>query len=61
MKLENAIERAFHKCNLAGESRDIYGILYSYKAIRELPESEIDRIYDDMVDRLGYTSMGVNR
>lgn len=55
MKLETAIERAFNKANLIGSDCDIYKILYSYKAIRELTEEEIDRIYDYIVERLGFT------
>ena len=55
MKLETAIERAFNKCNLIGTSCDVYKVLYSYKAIRELSESEIDEIYDYIVERLGFT------
>ena len=55
MKLETAIERAFNKCNLIGIDCDVYKVLYSYKAIRELDEKEIDRIYDYIVERLGFT------
>ena len=55
LKLEKAIERAFDRCNLIGEDVDIYEILYSYKAIAQLPQEEIDKIYDDIADRLGFT------
>ena len=51
---EQAIERAFDRCNLIGENVDILHVMYQYKAIRELPEKEIDRIYDDIADRLGF-------
>lgn len=54
MKLEKAIERAFDRCNLIGEDVDIYKILYSYKTIRELDPDEIDKIYEDIADRLGF-------
>lgn len=54
MKLKNAIERAFDRCNLIGEECDIYGVLYSYKAIRELPQDQIDKIYEDIAARLGF-------
>lgn len=54
MKLEKAIQRAFDRCNLAGENCDIYSILYQYKAIRELPDEEIDAIYNDLAKKLGY-------
>lgn len=55
MKLEKAIQRAFDRCNLIGEDVDIYQILYSYKAIAQLPEEKIDEIYDDIAEGLGFT------
>ena len=54
MNLEKAIERAFDKCNIIGIDCDVYKVLYSYKAIRELPEKEIDAIYDRIVSGLGF-------
>ena len=54
MYLEKAIERAFDKCNIIGIDCDVYKVLYSYKVIRELPEKEIDAIYDCIVSRLGF-------
>lgn len=54
MKLSKAIERAFDRCNLAGEECDIYSVIYQYKAIRDLPDEEIEKIYDDIADRLGF-------
>ena len=51
---EQAIERVFDRCNLIGENVDILEIMYKYKAIRDLPEDEIDTIYDDIADRLGF-------
>lgn len=54
-KLERAIQRAFDKCNLIGEKVDIYEILYSYKAIAQLPDEEIDKIYDTIAEGLGFT------
>ena len=55
MKLETAIERAFNRCNLIGEDVDVYKILYSYKAIRDLPDEEIEQIYEEIVEDLGFT------
>lgn len=54
--LERAKQRAFDRCNLdpAGEGIDIYKYLYQYKAIRELPDEEIEEIYDDIADKLGF-------
>lgn len=54
MKLEKAIERAFNRCNLIGEDCDIYEVLYSYKAISNLPQNEIEEIYEDIAFRLGF-------
>ena len=55
MKLEKAIDRAFDRCNLIGEDCDIYSVILSYKAIRELPEEEIEKIYDEIAERMGFT------
>ncbi len=54
MTKEQAIERVFDRCNLIGEEVDILNIMYQYRAIRELPDEEIDQIYDDIADRLGF-------
>lgn len=54
MKLEKALQRAFDRCNLIGEDCDIYSVLYKYKAIRELSDEEIEKIYDDFAERLGF-------
>lgn len=54
MTKEKAIERVFDRCNLIGDEVDILKIMYQYKAIRELPDEEIDQIYDDIADRLGF-------
>lgn len=54
MTKEKAIERAFDRCNLIGDEVDILSIMYQYKALRELPEEEQDRIYEDIADRLGF-------
>jgi hypothetical protein len=40
---EQAIERAFDRCNLIGENVDILHVMYQYKAIRELPETKSTR------------------
>lgn len=55
MKLEKAIERAFNRINLEGDGADIYETLYRYKAIRELPQEDIDKIYDTLAEQLGFT------
>lgn len=57
MALERAIQRAFDRLNLEdGASCDIYRIIYQYKAISDLPDEEIDKIYDDLAARLGFTN-----
>ena len=54
MTKQQAIERAFDRCNLIGENVDILQVIYRYKALRDLPDEEIDQIYDDIADRLGF-------
>lgn len=54
MTKEKAIERVFDRCNLVGEEVDILQVIYQYKSLRELPDEEIDQIYDDIADRLGF-------
>ena len=42
-------------CNLlGGESLDIYAVLYRYKALRDLPENELNEIYEQIAERLGF-------
>ena len=53
MTLEKAKQKAFDRCNLIGENVDIYKVLYSYKAIRELEPDEIDKIYEEIADDVG--------
>ena len=52
--IERAFDRAFDRANLAGEGVDLYKIIYSYKALRELPDEEIEEIYDNMAKGLGF-------
>ena len=54
MTKEKAIERAFDTCNLIGENVDILQVIYRYKALRDLPDEEIDQIYDEIADGLGF-------
>ena len=54
MSLDRAIERAIDRGNLAGEDCDVYSILYQYKSIRELPDEEVDKIYDRVVKSVGF-------
>ena len=55
MSLEKAKEKAFDRVTMLGESADIYRILYSYKAIRELPDPEVDKIYEWICKGQGFT------
>lgn len=55
MTLEKAKERAFDRITTMGEDADIYKVLYSYKAIRELPDAEIDKIYEWIAKGQGFT------
>lgn len=54
MKLEKAIERCFDRCNLIGGDCDIVAVMYQYKALRELPEEDFDRAYNEIAERLGF-------
>lgn len=54
MNLEKAIERAFDRCNLEGSDCEIYNILFQYKAIRELPDDELEAVYNQIAKRLGF-------
>lgn len=57
MKLETAIQKCFDRCNLdpEGEGMDIMKHMYQYKAIRELPDEEFDKVYEDLSRRLGFS------
>lgn len=52
--LERAKQRAFDRCNLIGENVEIYAVILQYKAIRELPDDEISKIYDEIAEKLGF-------
>lgn len=54
LNLEQAIERAFWKCNEIGENCEIWDVIYRYKAIRELPETEQDKVYEQIAARMGF-------
>lgn len=54
-RLENTVEKAFRKANLIGEDADLYEVMYSYKTLQNLPESDIEIIYDYLSERLGFT------
>ena len=53
-RIETAVERAFRKANLIGEDVDLYEVMYSYKALQNLPQEEIEVIYDYLAERLGF-------
>lgn len=53
--LEKAIEKAFDRITMMGDSADVYAVLYRYKAIRQLPQEQIDEIYDEIAERQGFT------
>ena len=53
--LEVAKQRAFDRCNLEGDDCDIYRILYNYKSVARLSDKEVDEIYDEIADGLGFT------
>ncbi len=49
-----SLDRAIDRINLIGDECNVYSILYQYKGIRELPEEEVDKIYDYVVKALGF-------
>ena len=58
IKLEEAIERCFWRCNKQDESTcDIDYYMNMYKAIRELSSEEYEKVYYEICRRLGY---GIN-
>lgn len=54
MTLKRAKQKAFDRCNLVGENVEIYAVILQYKAIRELPDDEISKIYDEIAEKLGF-------
>lgn len=56
LTVEQAIERAFNNCNLIGEDVDIYKQIYKYKILSNLTLKEIEKIYDEIAERLGFTN-----
>lgn len=54
MNLDKAIEKCIDRCNLVGEDVDIYKYMYQYKAIRDLPEAESEKVYDIIAKALGF-------
>jgi len=55
MTVEKAKQKAFDKANLIGEDVDLWKLIYSYKALRELPDEEQEKIYNELADGLGFT------
>ena len=56
MTVEQAIQKCVDKINLSNDEEgvEIYKYMYRYKVIRELPEAERERVYDDIASRLGF-------
>lgn len=50
--VEQAVEKAFRKANLIGEDADLYEVIYSYKALQNLPQDQIEEIYEELSNRL---------
>lgn len=51
---QNAIQRCFDKCNLIGDNVNIYEQIYKFKVLRDLPEYEIEEIYNEIAYGLGF-------
>lgn len=54
ISVERAKQRAFDKCNLIGDQVDIYKVIYSYKTLANLDPEEIELIYDEIAENLGF-------
>ena len=54
LTLEQAKQRVFDRCNLAGENVEIYHFMYQYKAIRDLPDAEFEAVYEEIATGLGF-------
>lgn len=54
MTMEKAIQKAFDKANLIGEDVDLWEVIYSYKALRELSDEEQEKIYNELAEALGF-------
>lgn len=54
LTLNKAIDRCIDRCNLVGEDVDIYKYMYQYKAIRDLPDDEFEKVYDTIAKSLGF-------
>lgn len=52
--IERAYDKAFRKANLIGEDCDLWKVIYSYKIFREMPEEEVEKIYDQLSEQLGF-------
>lgn len=54
--IDSIIQKCVDKINMSedGENVDIYKYMMRYKAIREMPYEEQDRVYDEIANVLGY-------
>lgn len=57
MRLETAIQKAFDKANLIGESVDLDGVLLGYKAIRNLYYTEPEK-YEEIYEEISQGLFG---
>lgn len=49
------IDKAFDYANANSDDDDIiYKSIFKYKALRNLPEEDIDAIYSEIANRMGY-------
>lgn len=48
LKLEQAVQRCFDRCNLIGESVDIWHEMQKFKAIAMQPDDVQEEIYTDI-------------
>ncbi len=51
LSIEKAAERAFNRANLIGDGVDLDGILFSYKALRDLYYEDPDK-YEEIYQQI---------
>ena len=62
LTVEQAIERAFNNCNLSeNESINIYEEIRKFNVLKELPKEEIEIIYNQIAERLGFMNWKHNK
>ena len=53
-KVDTAVEKAFNRMVQSenGDGLDVYEVIYRYKALRDLPQDDVEIIYDYLTERM---------